>query len=199
LLATGLCVPEAQKWAPWAGALVDALITEVDAQPPSYWTGQQLGNMVKLTNAERERLQLWSLRPWDVDWHVVQTRVRERRRARWRKRARDHRKAVRMTKTLAKDLDERSESLFVLMDTRWTSVAKLAIAVAGGRAWCRPDGKSLAGESLRVTVRRALDELSARNLIESKTERDRHGFPMRRVRRMDLKMRHFGPRTPKQP
>jgi hypothetical protein len=180
LLACGMTGPAAQRWAPWiAPDELQHMINDVDATPPQHWTAQQLGKLVELTDDERERGKLWSLRPCDVEWSAVQERAKERRRG--RDRVRKHRKREWMK--MAKDLDVREEALFVAIATKWMPVSELAAKVAGGRAWRCPDGLPVSKPSLRRVVGRSLDRLVASGLIESKTKPGRNGFPTRFIRR----------------
>jgi hypothetical protein len=183
LLACGMTGPDAQKWAPWLPPKkLQSVIAEVDSVPSSYWTADRLGDLVELTDAERESGKLWSLRPCDVQWSHVQDRVYERKKARdrasqCRKRARN-KEALKM----AKDLDVREETLFVAVCSKgkaWTSAMALTSKIEHARSFHAPDGWPIAGASLRTIVHRNLDRLAEQGLIESKTERGRHGFPTR--------------------
>src|SRR5262249_34408881 len=132
-------------------------------------------NMVGLTNAERERLKLWSLWPCDLDKGVIRIEKQGVAKLRNRQQMQAWRKQVRA----ARDMDLRAESLLMLIGKRWRSAAKLAAAIEGGRAWTTSNGQPLADATLRKAVHRVLDELSARKIIESKS-----GFALRRVRRI---------------
>ena len=180
LLACGMTGPDAQQRAPWiAPGELQGIINDVDATPRQHWTAQRLGELVELTDDEREALQLWSLRPCNIEWSAVQERAKERRRG--RDRVRKHRK--REWIKMARDLDVREEALFVAIGTKWMPVSELAAKVAGGRAWNGPDGRPITKPSLRRIVGRSLDRLVASGLIESKTKPGRNGFPTRFIRR----------------
>jgi hypothetical protein len=179
LLACGMTGPDAQRWAPWiAPDELQHMINDVDATP-QHWTAQRLGELVELTDAEREAGRLWSLHPCDIEWSAVQQRAKERRRG--RDRVRKHRKREWMK--MAKDLDVREEALFVAIGTKWMPVSELVAKVAGGRAWNAPDGWPITEPSLRRIVGRSLDRLVASGLIESKTQPGRRGLPTRFIRR----------------
>jgi hypothetical protein len=182
LLACGMTGPEALQRAPWiAPNDLQHIIDDVDAVSKQHWTARRLGALVKLTDEERERGRLWSLRPCDIAWSVVQERVRERRRRRDRERNRKRREIAKM----AKDLDVREEALFVVITSRWMPVSELTAKMAGGRAWNAPDGVPITGPSLLVLVHRSLDRLVASGLIESKTRPGRKGLPTRFIRLRD--------------
>jgi hypothetical protein len=178
LVATGATEHEARLWAPWITTpLLRTLAAEIDAVPMGYWSPERLGKLVELTNQEREAEELWQLRPCDVDWHLVQAREHERRKARNRARARMKREALNMTKQLARDLDVREESVLVAIGTKWTPVSKVIDMVRGGRAW-----QALVGSSLKVIMHRVLDKLVAQGLVESKIAVGTNCLPTRFVR-----------------
>jgi hypothetical protein len=184
MLATGATEHEARSWAPWAKTRkLKALDAEINALPLYHWMPKRLGDLVELTDEEREADQLWLLRPCDVDWHVVQARVLERRRARNRANVRKSREEAKMANNLSADLDVRNESLWLRTGAEWTDAPCLMRKAAGTRAWRKPNGRPITGAALRVVVHRALDELQAQGLIESKTEPGRNGLPTRLVRR----------------
>ena len=142
------------------------------------WSASRLGDLVGLTDEERERWKLWPLRPCDLPWHKVQERRKERQRAADRERRRKRREVLKM----ARDLDAREESVFVALPCgRWTSVSDLITTLQGSRAWLAPDGYPLTNQSLRVLIHRALDKLAAQCLIESKTKVGHTGRPTRFV------------------
>jgi hypothetical protein len=186
LVITGATESEVYAWAPWlTPQQLRTLLTELNAVPLSYWTPERLGTLVELLDSERELLKLWLLRPCDIEWYIVQARSRTRAKVRNRKQMRERRKLP----TMAKTLDVRTEAVLALLDNKWRSASQLAANIEGGSAWCKSDGQPLAGASLRVTLHRALDELLACSLIESRTERDRQGQPLRRVRRLSAPFR----------
>jgi hypothetical protein len=192
LLACGMTGPEVQRYAPWlAPDDLQRMIDDIDAVPKQHWTAQRLGALVKLTDEERERGRLWSLRPCGIEWSVIQERVKERKRARDRARNGKRREMAKM----AKDLDVREEALFVTIGINWMLVSDLVAKVASGRAWC-----GISEPSLSVLVRRNLDRLVARGLIESQKEPGFKGLPTRSVRKVpvnsgsDLEATHFCPR-----
>jgi hypothetical protein len=188
LLACGMTGPEAHRRAPWiAPDDLQHMIDDVDAVPKQDWTAQRLGTLVKLTDEERERGKLWSLRPSGIEWSVVQERVKARRRGRDRERQRKKRERRKM----ANDLDVREESLFAALDNGWTPVSALVTKLAGGRAWRGPDGRPITEPSLRRIVGRSLDRLFARGLIESQKRLGQNGLPMRLVRLRDLEATLF--------
>jgi hypothetical protein len=85
----GLCISE--LWAPWmtreeAERLVQHVsnnLTFSERTP----TARTLGNRLRLTNAERERLRLWTIRPFDMtDEQLVEQSKARRRMRRGRKR-----------------------------------------------------------------------------------------------------------------
>jgi hypothetical protein len=188
LLACGMTGPDAQRWAPWITAdELQHMINDVDATPPQHWTAQRLGELVELTDDEREAGRLWSIHPCDIEWSAVQERAKERRRGRNRERQRKKREQAKM----ANDLDVREESLLAALGNNWTPVSALVTKVAGGRAWRCPDGLSVSKPSLRRVVNRSLGRLVASGLIESRTEPGRTGFPTRFVRLRDLGATRF--------
>ena len=140
MLAWGMEGPAALEWAPWVRDELQDIINEVDSKPPWHWTSERIGQMVELTGEERERGKLFSMRPCDVEWSVIQERNRGRKRERDRKRVSDKRRRVKM----GIDLDVRAESIFATLDGTWMPVSTLAKKLAGGRAWRTPDGAPLA-------------------------------------------------------
>jgi DNA-binding XRE family transcriptional regulator len=188
LLACGMTGPDAQRWAPWISAgELQHMINDVDATPPQHWTAQRLGELVELTDDEREAGRLWSMHPCDIEWSAVQARAKERRRG--RDRVRKHKK--REQEKMANDLDVREESLIAVLGNAWTPVLALVTKLAGGRAWRGPDGRPVSKPSLRIVVHRSLDRLVASGLIESKTEPGHNGWPTRFVRLRDLEGTRF--------
>src|ERR1700730_9142739 len=72
MLACGLTGPDAQTWAPWIKPQqLEDMIATVESRE---WNGDALGNLVELTDAEREEGKLFSMRPCDIDWAYVQAR-----------------------------------------------------------------------------------------------------------------------------
>jgi hypothetical protein len=76
-------------WAPWMPQdEIDALIEGIDRTPVGqrHRTGKDLGERMRLTNTERERLRLWTIAAYDmtaeerVEWRKVKARERMRRR-----------------------------------------------------------------------------------------------------------------------
>jgi hypothetical protein len=187
-LAWGMEGPDAHRWARWITAdELRSIIDAVDAKPPRHWTSERIGQMIELTDEERERGQLWSIRPCDVGWCVVKERKRQRKNAYNRERNREQRRRQEM----ATDLDVREETILAALNTTWTPVSVLATKLAGARAWRAPDGQPISGKSLREIVRRCAGRLVARGLIESRTEVGHNGFPTRFVRRRDLEATDF--------
>jgi len=188
MLACGLEGLKAYDWAPWIKVRqLNDLIAEADAVPPHYWTPERIGELVELTDDEREAGELWSIRPIDMAWSAIQERVHQRRKARNRKRWRKKQRERYMAEQMSRDLDVREESIFVVLDNKWTPASALMAKVAGGRAWRAQHGPQITGPSLRVLVHKNLDRLLARGLIESKKHPGRNGLSERLVRRRDPK------------
>src|SRR5207249_3155316 len=80
LLACGLSEPHARVWAPWASP-EELRIMAIDVDGKQ-WSSERLGELVELSYAERQTWRLWSLRPCDVPWQIVQADRGERKRAR---------------------------------------------------------------------------------------------------------------------
>lgn len=186
MLAVGITGPEATRRAPWIKPEELArIIGAVDAAPHGYWDGKRLGELVDLTDAEREAGKLWWLWPSDVDPRVIVARVRERKRVRDRERARKKRDARKMLK----DLDVRSEALFAAVGPTWVTVSQLRF-LADGNAWKAPDGRPLAEGALRVAIHRSVDRLVRQGLVETRLEPGRRG-PVRKIRRYNPENHRF--------
>jgi hypothetical protein len=150
---------------------------------PWHWTSKRIGEMIELTNEERERGKLWRIRPCDIPWPSVQAHQAERKRRKDRERISNKRKRRAKMLETGIDLDVREESLLSVLDTdEWVSVTRLANKLAGGRAWRRPDGRPILGASLQRIVRRNLDKLAAQRLIDDQRTVGRNGLEERRVR-----------------
>ena len=76
-------------WAPWMPQdEIDALIEGIERTPVGqrHRTGKDLGERMRLTNAERERLRLWTIAAYDmtaeerVEWRKAKARERMRQR-----------------------------------------------------------------------------------------------------------------------
>ena len=96
LLAISLGTDPRQKmlnaiglWAPWMPEdEIDALIEGIERTPKGqrHRTGKDLGERMRLTNAERERLRLWTIAAYDmtaeerVGWRKAKARDRMRQR-----------------------------------------------------------------------------------------------------------------------
>lgn len=162
MLLTGTTGPEAQRLCPWLPSdELEGLIRWADDQDPKHWNSDRFGNLVELTDDEREALGLWLLRPSDVDWHVVQ----ERRKARKEERRHQQRELIKM----ARNEPRREESLLFLIGRDWDYALKLPDKIKGGVAWRnKRDGNPITGNSLKALVYQALDSLQSRGLIESK-------------------------------
>jgi hypothetical protein len=131
------------------------------------WSSARLGDLVELTDEERERWKLWPLRPCDVPWWKIQERRKERHRAADRERKRKRREALNM----AKDLDERQESIWAAAPPGgWASIRELVTRVRGGRAW-----GTLKDNSLRRVVRRTVDRMAAKGLVETRFKTGSNG------------------------
>jgi hypothetical protein len=179
LLAVGLTGPEAQELAPWLSpvALQD-IIDNVDRIPGWEWTSSRLGDLVELTDEERERGKLWSLRPCDVSWPAVQERRRQDNKAR----AADYSRAYRERVRIAKDMDVRSAAVFALLSTSWKVASGLAGELKNGKAFRTADGREIIGRSLRMLINRELDKLAKRGLIETKIAPGIKEFPTKHAR-----------------
>ena len=68
-------------------------------------------------------------------------------------------------------------------DGNWQTIASLATAVCGGKAWRRPDGRKLSGDGLRRALHRAAALLASKNMIEEKTEMGSTALQVRFIRR----------------
>jgi hypothetical protein len=123
------------------------------------FTADSVGNMVSLLDAERTAHRLWTIRPCDVDWHVVQQRRRQAKSARQNNRNKERRAALKAAADQVRDLDVREEALLSLLTDNWQPVSQLEGILDGGRAWRDGHGKKLTGNSLRRAVHRAADRL----------------------------------------
>lgn len=173
LLLTGMTGPEALRLCPWLPFdELQGLAQWADDQDPKSWNGDRLGELVELTDDEREALKLWPLRPCDVEWPVVQKRQRARKNAK----ARDQRRKQRELIEMARNEPMREESLLFLIGTDWDFAAKLPDKIKGGVAWRnKRNGRPITGNSLKARVFEALDGLEKRGLIESRDLRGVRG------------------------
>jgi hypothetical protein len=134
------------------------------------WSSARLGDLVELTDEERERWKLWPIRPCDVPWWKIQQRRKERNRAANRERMRKRREAMEM----AKDLDERQESIWAAAPPGgWVSIRELVTRLRSGRAWA-----ALNDNSLRRVVRRTVDRMAAKGLLETRFKTGTNGPEM---------------------
>jgi hypothetical protein len=77
-----------EVWAPWmqpqeAGRLIDQInLTPVWRRMP---TARKLGERLRLTNAERERLKLWTIAPYNMNQHGLLQQRKAKAKARMRR------------------------------------------------------------------------------------------------------------------
>jgi hypothetical protein len=180
MLAAGLPAPDVSIWATWLTEVErEHMIAEVDSRQ---WLSSYLGNLVELTDHERETWKLWHIRPFDVPLHVVKERQHRKRLARNRERQRARRARL----DIARDLDAREESVIVLLNNRWVAAGSLTACLSGGRAW---QGLADVGRF----IRRTLDRLAKMGLVENNYRKGRHGHE-RYVRKAEKRPGH--PVTP---
>lgn len=182
LLVTGMSGSEALHLCRWLSSEeLEEVIQWADCADPKHWNGDRLGELVELMDDEREALELWPLRPCDVEWSVVQERRKARRNARVKEQRHRQQEMIEM----AKSEPMREESLLFLIGKKWDFAMKLPEKIKGGVAWRnKRDGSQIIGNSLKARVYEALDNLEKRGLIESKD--------LRGVRVVRRKMRLYG-------
>jgi hypothetical protein len=141
---------------------------------PWEWTAEQLGNLVELTYEERTILAIRSFQCFDKTPAEVKAIQNARKRIRDRVGASERRKRERETRAAARamsvDLDDRKETLFIVIGQDWRSVAQIMVDVGHLPVWKMPDGKPLSGNSLRRVVNRQLSHLIEERQIERKSE-----------------------------
>lgn len=128
------------------------------------------------------------IRPFDVPPEVVEAFIADRKRDRDRPAAQRRRTRKRAAKAAAKraieqeaGLDPRDRSLLsVLQSDEWISVRAAALRVRRHGAWRRPDAKLPDVSSIRRRIAEMMPELSG--YIESRSDRDRRGWPMTMIR-----------------
>jgi hypothetical protein len=125
--------------APWmSNTEIAKLLAEVRGK---YWDSKELGELVGLTDAEREAHGLIHMLPIDKTRLELDVRLKKRKQGRDRKRARQKR----AHQDLCRDLDVREEAIVAaLSTTRYMPVSKLIKLIASGRAF---HGVKLSGKS----------------------------------------------------
>jgi hypothetical protein len=182
LLACGATAHEALKLAPWLDPDVDAIIEEVNRLGARHFTPLRLGETARLTDKERTDHRLWSLRPNDIAWHIVQERRRAAKSAYNSGRNKRRRAKARAIRDVTADLDVRAEALSVALDGTWKSLPAIASVIGKGKAWRGPNGRLLTGNSLRQAFKRAADDLVNVGRAESTVDSGRRGQPVRFLR-----------------
>jgi hypothetical protein len=176
MLACGLTGPDAQTWAPWIKPQqLEDMIATVESRE---WNGDALGNLVELTDAEREEGKLFSMRPCDIDWAYVQARQSYRKKTRDAERARRYRAGKMENLKKNKYLSVREEAIYDLLlhaGGKWT-VSRLAAKMADHPAFKRPDGAQITAQSLLSRIRDALNHLKAQGMTEEFREPTPRGF-----------------------
>jgi hypothetical protein len=176
MLACGLTGPDAQTWAPWIKPQqLEDMIATVESRE---WNGDALGNLVELTDAEREEGKLFSMRPCDIDWAYVQARQSYRKKTRDAERARRYRAGKMENLKMNKYLSVREEAIYDLLlhaGGKWT-VSRLAAKMADHPAFKRPDGAQITAQSLLSRIRDALNHLKAQGMTEEFREPTPRGF-----------------------
>ena len=129
------------------------------------WSAAELGRAVVLTFGEKWHLCIRTIDCVDMPALEVRARYAERRRQLDRERKKRERATVAAARASSKELDVREEALLEVIGDRPRPVSELIKDIVGGRAWRRPDGRPLEGQSLAVVVRRTLDRLKREDLI----------------------------------
>jgi hypothetical protein len=168
MVGCGLTEAMIIKRAPWLNAIArQALIEECRKLPLGHWSDDYCGSLAGLTNDLRVELELYALKPIDVDDVDLANEAREARKARDRQRAKENRDKERARMRTALDVDDRDESLHSALTEKPRSVAELVEALRKGRAW-----QGVKESSLRVLVCLAADRLVAAGKIESEVRGD---------------------------
>jgi hypothetical protein len=82
-LSQGMTQNAARLWVPWCSAReFEQIAFDARAIPPHLWSSERLGQLCRLTNAWRERMKRYHLRPHDKAWSEIQQRRRERKKVR---------------------------------------------------------------------------------------------------------------------
>jgi hypothetical protein len=190
MIATGTKPAVVLHRARWARREIGAIMADIDAVPLSYWNGARLGRLIKLTDIQRTRWNLWQLRPCDVRWVTVQDRVSNQRRQRENERRRAERQRTRLkmeTALIDATRDERMKSLLAMLEViksepglfgNEATIKELAARLVGGQAWRDCNGRVIQGKSLQTIIRRIVDDLHIEGAITVRTARLGNGKPV---------------------
>lgn len=177
MLACGVSVFDVGRVAPWA---TSKDLTVFMKRSPVLPDGQELGTLVGLTDAERERNRrmLWSLRPCDVAWDDVQERNASR--SAERRRARLEKARMEMDDRLAEARETLSLRAIVVLahiGPKWTTVEQIRRKVVSSPCFqpkWKPGGniRAMPPETLGRVIRRLVSELAAGGLIQTEKRAD---------------------------
>jgi hypothetical protein len=164
--------------APWLShEELDALRREVDAGRP--WSREQLGQMARLTYAEREAWRIWCMDACDVSRDEQDELMYERK----KRNQREKRVKEKAMLEIARDLDDREESVETVMLTNpkheW-STPELISALEGSRAWAG------VAKTMHQAMKRVLAGLEGKGKIKSEIRPGKNGLPTRFVRLLPL-------------
>jgi hypothetical protein len=195
LLRVRTTAESAMESAPWLSERELKALRKAGRKMP--WN--KIGELLKLTDAERTAHKLWYWPPIDVPWEEVRRRQSQRNTEKERERKRKQRAKEREARDMLNHTRGRPLAILLMLGGAdappprprgitlpppptfpptpdgWTAVSALVKRAETVRAFRRPDGWSVSRDSLRVLVHRTLEQMRDDGMIDTKIVKGVHG------------------------
>ena len=136
-----------------------------------------LGKMVRLTDAERQRYKVWTLRPYNKPWDKVQWETAERKRERDRVRRREIRRQQKEDEAKMQITSPREHAVLLVLSSKvWMPLSDLTKQAGVCETFRRPDRDLVNPNGLRKLVHIALHKLVERGVAETRLRPGQRGM-----------------------